>query len=70
MTLEDSPKQPCLDYWKNESLKAREEVKALKRAAHEATPTSDNVKIVLKLFAKNTKIKKDHWEVGELKYYV
>ena len=47
-----------------------EEVKALKRTSQEVTPTSDYVKIVWDLFAKNSKIKEDHQKVVDLMQYV
>ena len=59
MTLKDSPKEKQLKCWKKDKLKAREEVKGLKKATEEATPTSDYVKIFQDLFPENAKLKED-----------
>ena len=70
MNLDDNLVERQLDYWKKQSIKAMEEVKELKRAAQEATPTTEYVKLVQELYAKNAKLKEDQPKVDEYKKYM
>ena len=70
MTLRDNLFESELDYKKKESIKARDEVKEVKRAAQEATPTNEYVKLVQDLYVENAKLNEGQPKATEYKKYM
>ena len=57
MSLQNSPHQKHLDFWKKQSLKAREEEKELKKVASKAAQTSEYIKSIENMYIENDKLK-------------